>query len=82
MSHLLRLLAAAVVAVSAAPVIAQTAPPAALAPAPEGATGRAAKSRGEATRYMVAAANPLAAAAGREMLRIGGSAVPSKRMRR
>jgi len=75
MSHLLRLLAATVAVVSAAPSIAQTAPPTVLAPAPEGATGRAAKSRGEATRYMVAAANPLAAAAGREMLRIGGSAV-------
>ena len=75
MSHLLRLLAAVFIAVSAAPAIAQTAPPVALAPAPEAATGRTEKTRGEATRYMVAAANPLAAAAGREMLRIGGSAV-------
>ena len=75
MSHLLRLLAATFIAVSAAPAIAQTAPPVALAPAPEAATGRTEKTRGEATRYMVAAANPLAAAAGREMLRIGGSAV-------
>jgi gamma-glutamyltranspeptidase / glutathione hydrolase len=46
-----------------------------LAPAPETATGRTARSLGEATKYMVAAANPLAAEAGREMLRAGGSAV-------
>jgi gamma-glutamyltranspeptidase/glutathione hydrolase len=45
------------------------------APAPEIATGRAVKDLGTAQRYMVAAANPLAAAAGREMLREGGSAV-------
>lgn len=51
------------------PVLAQT------APAPEAATGRLAKQRGEAARYMVAAANPLAAEAGREILRAGGSAV-------
>ena len=46
-----------------------------LAPAPEASTGRTAKTAGEATKYMVAAANPLAAEAGREMLRAGGSAV-------
>src|SRR5215207_6796771 len=46
-----------------------------LAPAPEASTGRTARSLGEATKYMVAAANPLAAEAGREMLRAGGSAV-------
>jgi gamma-glutamyltranspeptidase/glutathione hydrolase len=46
-----------------------------LAPAPEGATGRAAHALGRSTKYMVAAANPLAAEAGREMLRAGGSAV-------
>src|SRR4051812_37961288 len=46
-----------------------------LAPAPEASTGRTAKSLGTATKYMVAAANPLAADAGREMLRAGGSAV-------
>jgi gamma-glutamyltranspeptidase/glutathione hydrolase len=47
----------------------------ALAPAPEGATGRTARALGSARTYMVAAANPLAAEAGREMLRAGGSAV-------
>ena len=52
---------------------AQTTAPA--APAPEAATGRTAKQAGIATRYMVAAANPLATEAGREMLRAGGSAV-------
>ncbi len=53
----------------AGPVLAQT------APAPEAATGRLAKQAGDAKRYMVAAANPLAAEAGREILRAGGSAV-------
>lgn len=43
--------------------------------APEAATGRAAKQLGAATRYMVAAANPLAADAGRQILRSGGNAV-------
>lgn len=47
----------------------------ALAPAPEAPTGRAAKTSGSATRDMVAAANPLAAQAGREILAAGGSAV-------
>jgi gamma-glutamyltranspeptidase / glutathione hydrolase len=57
-------------------VMAQTAAPPVLAPAaPEGATGRTAKTMGLAKRHMVAAANPLATAAGREMLRAGGSAV-------
>jgi gamma-glutamyltranspeptidase / glutathione hydrolase len=51
------------------PATAQT-----LAPAPEAATGRIAKVAGIAQRYMVAAANPLAANAGREILRAGGSA--------
>jgi gamma-glutamyltranspeptidase / glutathione hydrolase len=46
-----------------------------LAPAPEGATGRGQRSLGYATQYMVAAANPLAAEAGRQILRAGGSAV-------
>jgi gamma-glutamyltranspeptidase / glutathione hydrolase len=46
-----------------------------LPPAPEQATGRAAHTQGISTKYMVAAANPLAAAAGREILRAGGSAV-------
>ncbi|MCP8938124.1 gamma-glutamyltransferase [Alsobacter sp. SYSU M60028] len=43
--------------------------------APEAATGRSARALGESRSYMVAAANPLAAAAGREILRDGGSAV-------
>jgi gamma-glutamyltranspeptidase/glutathione hydrolase len=47
----------------------------ALAPAPEAATGRIVKTAGTAQRYMVAAANPLAAEAGRTILRQGGSAV-------
>jgi gamma-glutamyltranspeptidase/glutathione hydrolase len=46
-----------------------------LAPAPEAATGRIAKATATAQRFMVAAANPLAAAAGRDILRAGGSAV-------
>ncbi|MHB2166652.1 gamma-glutamyltransferase [Alsobacter sp. R-9] len=71
----LRLAAAAFAAATllAMPAHAQTAAPA--APSPEAATGRSVKVRGEATRYMVAAANPLAAEAGREILRAGGSAV-------
>lgn len=44
------------------------------APAPEAATGRAAKTLGTAQRFMAAAANPLAATAGRDILRAGGSA--------
>jgi gamma-glutamyltranspeptidase/glutathione hydrolase len=44
------------------------------APAPEAATGRAAKALGTAQRFMAAAANPLAATAGRDILRAGGSA--------
>jgi len=47
----------------------------AVAPAPEASTGRTAKSAGSATKDMVAAANPLAAQAGREILAAGGSAV-------
>ena len=53
-----------------APVLAQ-----AVAPAPEASTGRSFKSAGTATKDMVAAANPLAAQAGREILAAGGSAV-------
>lgn len=45
-----------------------------LAPAPEAATGRTLKTVGTAQRFMVAAANPLAATAGRDILRAGGSA--------
>ena len=44
------------------------------APAPEAATGRATKTLGTAQRFMAAAANPLAATAGRDVLRAGGSA--------
>jgi len=43
--------------------------------APEAASGFTEKTGGWARRHMVAAANPLAAEAGREMLRSGGSAV-------
>jgi len=43
--------------------------------APEGATGRATRTLGTATKHMAAAANPLAAEAGREILRAGGNAV-------
>src|SRR4051794_35563516 len=46
-----------------------------LAPSPEAPTGRTAKSIGTATKDMVAAANPLAAQAGREILASGGSAI-------
>ncbi|HEY5796080.1 MAG TPA: gamma-glutamyltransferase [Bosea sp. (in: a-proteobacteria)] len=67
---LLRLaLALLVAAISAGPVDAQT-----LAPAPEASTGRTARTQGTAQRFMVAAANPLAASAGRDILRAGGSA--------
>jgi gamma-glutamyltranspeptidase / glutathione hydrolase len=45
------------------------------APAPEAPTGRIDRQAGTATRDMVAAANPLAAQAGREILAAGGSAV-------
>lgn len=58
-----------VAAMPAGPAGAQT-----LAPAPEAATGRVAKTHGTAQRFMVAAANPLAASAGRDILRAGGSA--------
>jgi len=51
-------------------VLAQTA-----APSPEASTGRISKQAGTSTRDMVAAANPLAAQAGREVLAAGGSAV-------
>ena len=47
----------------------------AVAPTPEAPTGRTVKSVGTATKDMVAAANPLAAQAGREILAAGGSAV-------
>ena len=47
----------------------------AVAPSPEAPTGRTAKSVAAAAQDMVAAANPLAAQAGREILAAGGSAV-------
>ncbi|AMJ62121.1 gamma-glutamyltransferase [Bosea sp. PAMC 26642] len=65
-----RLPFAAVLALLAAAANAQT-----LAPAPEAATGRITKTAGQAQRHMAAAANPLAASAGRDILRAGGSAV-------
>jgi len=68
--HRPRILACALLLMVAAP--ANTQP---LAPAPEAATGRIAKATATAQRFMVAAANPLAAAAGRDILRAGGSAV-------
>jgi gamma-glutamyltranspeptidase/glutathione hydrolase len=43
--------------------------------APESATGRSEKQAARATSYMTAAANPLAAAAGAEIMAMGGSAV-------
>jgi gamma-glutamyltranspeptidase / glutathione hydrolase len=60
----------ALVAFMAPAVQAQT-----VAPAPEAPTGRVAKQAGTAGRDMVAAANPLAAQAGREILGAGGSAI-------
>jgi gamma-glutamyltranspeptidase/glutathione hydrolase len=68
--HRPRILACALLLMMAAPATAQP-----LAPAPEAATGKIAKATATAQRFMVAAANPLAAAAGRDILRAGGSAV-------
>jgi gamma-glutamyltranspeptidase/glutathione hydrolase len=68
--HRPRILACALLLFMAAPATAQP-----LAPAPEAATGKIAKATATAQRFMVAAANPLAAAAGRDILRAGGSAV-------
>ncbi|HEX2554573.1 MAG TPA: gamma-glutamyltransferase [Microvirga sp.] len=65
--------AAAAQAVAPAPAPAPAAEQAAR-PAPEGATGRSARQAGTAARDMVAAANPLAAEAGRAILAAGGSA--------
>ncbi|WP_353185750.1 gamma-glutamyltransferase [Bosea sp. (in: a-proteobacteria)] len=58
----------------AAALAAQAALAQPLAPAPEAATGRVAKAGATAQRFMAAAANPLAATAGRTILRAGGSA--------
>ncbi|WP_460448166.1 gamma-glutamyltransferase [Alsobacter sp. SYSU BS001988] len=66
------LAAVAVLGVSGG-AFAQTSPQ--LAPAPEAPTGRSVRDHGASTRYMAAAANPLATEAGREMLRAGGGAV-------
>jgi gamma-glutamyltranspeptidase/glutathione hydrolase len=66
----------AVLALLAAPAHGQqlqATPP--LAPQPESPSGFVAKRAVVATRHMVAAANPLAAAAGRDILRQGGSAL-------
>jgi gamma-glutamyltranspeptidase/glutathione hydrolase len=49
--------------------------PALAQPAPEPATARHAKPLAAASRHMVVAANPLAAEAGRAILRAGGSAI-------
>lgn len=65
-----RILTCALLLLMVAPATAQP-----LAPAPEAATGKIAKATATAQRFMVAAANPLAAAAGRDILRAGGSAV-------
>lgn len=74
MRHHGLLLLATLLAASPGPARAQTLIQG-TAPAPEAATGRSTKALGTARRDMVAAANPLAAAAGREILRAGGSAV-------
>ncbi|AOG05473.1 gamma-glutamyltransferase [Bosea sp. RAC05] len=68
--HRPRILTCALLLLMVAPATAQP-----LAPAPEAATGKIAKATATAQRFMVAAANPLAAAAGRDILRDGGSAV-------
>jgi gamma-glutamyltranspeptidase/glutathione hydrolase len=68
-----RLAAVALVLSPALPAWAQA--PTTLPPAPEAPTGRTAKQAGAAARDMVAAANPLAAEAGRRILAAGGSAV-------
>jgi gamma-glutamyltranspeptidase/glutathione hydrolase len=68
--HRPRILTCALLLLMVAPATAQP-----LAPAPEAATGKIAKATATAQRFMVAAANPLAAAAGRDILRTGGSAV-------
>jgi gamma-glutamyltranspeptidase/glutathione hydrolase len=62
---------AAVLASAQLPVLAQDS----LQRAPEAATGYAEKAGWAARKYMVAAANPLAAEAGYEMLKQGGTAI-------
>jgi gamma-glutamyltranspeptidase/glutathione hydrolase len=70
-------LAALVAALLAAsvPVIAPAQAPEALQQAPEAGTGYQEKAGWAAARYMVAAANPLAADAGYRMLKQGGAAI-------
>ncbi len=74
-----RLLGAGLVALLPLSVAAQTTAVSPAMPAgtqaPEGATGRTVRTLGTATKHMAAAANPLAAEAGREILRAGGNAV-------
>ena len=71
-----RMLGAGLVVLLPLSVAAQTTTaPVAPDKAPEAATGRSTHVLGTATRYMAAAANPLAADAGREILRAGGNAV-------
>jgi gamma-glutamyltranspeptidase/glutathione hydrolase len=62
---------AAILASAQLPVLAQDS----LQRAPEAATGYAEKAGWAARKYMVAAANPLAAEAGYEMLKQGGTAI-------
>jgi gamma-glutamyltranspeptidase / glutathione hydrolase len=69
-----RRLAAVALVLSPAP-LAWAQAPTTLPPAPEAPTGRVSRQAGHATRDMVAAANPLAAEAGRQILAAGGSAV-------
>ncbi|WP_448189205.1 gamma-glutamyltransferase [Azospirillum sp. sgz301742] len=73
----IRLFGAGLVALLPLSAAAQTttAPAPAGTQAPEGATGRTTHALGTAAKYMAAAANPLAADAGREILRAGGNAV-------
>jgi gamma-glutamyltranspeptidase/glutathione hydrolase len=56
-------------------IVAVTASAQEFRPVPEGASGRREKSLVVAKQHMVAAAEPLAAEAGREILRQGGSAI-------
>ena len=67
MKHLLRLTVSCVALSLAAPVVA--------ADFPEAFTGRSEEKSGSGKEYMVAAANPLAAQAGADILAAGGSAI-------
>jgi gamma-glutamyltranspeptidase/glutathione hydrolase len=68
-------LASTLAALAHVPAIAQDKSPSALQQAPEAATGYTEKAGWTAHKYMVAAANPLAAEAGYEMLKQGGTAI-------